>query len=347
MESAAQWIDAHASEDVSFDTMRRPIGWDGLLRVYSGPDCRPPKMSSFRACGTAANYRGSEYIVGDLDGQVALHFSRRHWSDPPHLLIVRDGEIDIFVDASEDETDRLVLRTVRLVGKSALLSRRAAIQVHASAVSAREGGALFVGKSGAGKTSASIEMAIRGMGLVSTDRTLLLAADSGVMMVGGPDIVRVGYGFLDARLNGLHPEQSVRYDHRTSGVQDSRDFGSRSKAEFGLGEFGRMGNLRTVDSGLLTHIILPSVTSKNPRLQQLGPAEAFSRTAAEVLHPDPVYGYPLGQDICTRNEALERWMEVLSRHVVLSLEWNPHELDRTSDLFDEVRQQILSLNFIQ
>lgn len=265
-------------------------------------------------CIEVANADGSRTwflagLEGIADHALLANASRTRFN----LIFPGQGEL----------VDRTVLRVLRMITRGSLL-QNGGVLVHSSSVSWADGGALFLGASGKGKTSAAVTAALvlRGAQLVSTDRTVVIEGPEGrPVAYGGPEMHRLGMGLIDATPQ-LRLESRVRDDAGVAAAitQEARGFGARSKAEYTFLDFARLG-VGSRDHSSLSHLVLIE-TAEQESLEDLRHIESRGGWTAEILHPDPGLRFPTHRTLGPER-AVNMFLELSGRMNIRRLCWNP------------------------
>lgn len=228
-------------------------------------------------------FTGERYaLVRREDGYALVSASPAMYD---HALLTRDFRSWLVVGAAEDSLGLVLTRTIREIVREDLL-RRGAIMCHAGAARSADGhGALLIGTSGAGKTSAAIRIGMAPGGrAVGTDRTFLLRDGDRWLAVGLPMSTRLGAGAATAM--GV-PDRLVpiRAGIPQLAGQPRPDKVSLSNAE----AHDLLGCGFVAATPVETIILLEPVPGTQPSTQDLDQAEATTRLAEHVLCPDPAY----------------------------------------------------------
>ncbi|NTA59889.1 hypothetical protein G6L32_14740 [Agrobacterium tumefaciens] len=155
-------------------------------------------FAQMQPVGQLSHHPDTNYECRQM-GRDRIYLSRKGF---PHLIVVR-GESNFCVVTSgglDPESYKPALRLVReLFVRNAEF--KGGLSLHASAASIDGAGYVFVGNSGAGKTSLAMAVArSTGGSLLSSDRAMLLRNASGYDIIPWPMVVNIGLGACRAAI---------------------------------------------------------------------------------------------------------------------------------------------------
>ena len=225
----------------------------------------------------------------NLEG-IADHHLRIE-NDHHFALAIREGEL----------AARTPLRVLRMISRSRLLERRGVL-LHASMCCIGELGLLFVGSSGTGKTSISLQLSkLFGASLVSSDRTVLGIVDSRLYGFGGPELHRLGLGLVES-IGDLHGmlRTSPRFETARPLTRMAHEFASKSKYECTSRDLAQAG-ITSLDSACVSAVVV--LNSRGSPTVETTSTPDWGVIDSQVLHPDASLRFPLASTILGRAEA--------------------------------------------
>ncbi|WP_431936242.1 hypothetical protein [Micromonospora sp. RP3T] len=242
-------------------------------------------------------FLGEMWTVGQVDGESVWCSPDAPGGSGPGAVVVADGPAYHVIAADDHHVANTSVRVARELLRMCL-AQRGALTVHASmAANPRQGGLLFVGGTGAGKTTLAATMARSGGYLVSVDQTEVLAEDgSQPYGVGFPWPARLGVGMLTGMdrddavtvLSLLRAQKPVRDGQLT---MESRRFRSLDKIELSLLELDTVLGIVTLDRAPINGVVLVE-TGPPGAPAQIGRsslADAREHLRGEFREPDPVF----------------------------------------------------------
>lgn len=245
--------------------------------------------------GTAAE--GSEasgYGRAGLYRLVESGSSRRVWwsagSDElgRHAVVFEPTRGWLVISTGDVRPRKALKRVASELVLASALSRGGAV-LHSA--TARHGnlGLVFVGDSGAGKTTAALAAAKCGL-FVSGDRTGLVRVDGQLRAVGFPDATRIGLGFVSSlglepvltQLNLLRPQN---FRHGDSVAAGAREYGSRAKVSLTRTELEVLLGLLTTSGVAVDALVLVERARTHGPQVMAAEGGGIRRVAESVIRP--------------------------------------------------------------
>ena len=218
--------------------------------------------------------------------------------------------------------------------------QKGAVAVH----SGFAGGVLFVGRSGAGKTSAAVRFARLGGLLVSTDRTLVRvpASGTGPIGIGCPEVVRLGAGFVSELGNAVAELRGSARGRFTDSVmaESVTRFGSKEKREFTFEDLRSLLAIRSVDSSSIAAVVFPEPTDRYGYLEEVEDGVCSGIIEEQVLHPDPKHGHPLAPEMLGPREARAALAEMIEGVPKYRLGWAIDSDEERRAVFTELEHNV-------
>ncbi|GAB2962942.1 hypothetical protein [Streptomyces heilongjiangensis] len=218
------------------------------------------------------------------DGAFVLVSQEGH--EFSHALITTDFLTWEIVTAHEHELGLVVTRTMRELVREHFVDR-GALMLHGAAAVLPDGtGVVLAGPSGAGKTSASVQLARAGGHCVATDRCLLLPDGPEWAVVGLPLSTRLtreaaaGLGIAPGETDRLirHGEAAVRRPDPKGKISLSNE------------EMRRLAGVEFLASARIDMLVLLDNTgAPRPLSGPLAEDEAVAALAEHILVPDTAY----------------------------------------------------------
>ncbi|MFW0775261.1 hypothetical protein ACLRGI_19090 [Paenarthrobacter nitroguajacolicus] len=338
---ADDWIHAHLPTEVS---QMNGTGWRGHLQILNSAAQfdqlqRIADNSSSKRHPRLYMDETYEHIL--LGGQHLFLMRPGAAQSLPHAVFGSyDTDWKIVVPDASVASVRQTLRSLRSVLRGYHLDRRGLLMHGATA-----GGALFLGPSGAGKTSAAIRFArLANKPLVSTDRTVLRAGPTGgeVIAIGGPEVMRLGVGLARELDDALLTQGSTTRSHQDLKlVQVSGQvFGSKDKLELTFDDARSSLDIRSQDSTVLSAIVLPRVAESGGAVMRSEDEESVIEVTRHLLHPDARHGYPIASSMLASDEAKSFAVELLANLPIYRLTWPLDDSDVRRKLFTELDEAL-------
>jgi hypothetical protein len=287
-------------------------------------------------------YVGDIWTTGTVAGMPAWsHGTPPDRSDTAHVLVAVSPREWLVAGSRASTVATATVRACRELIRTEL-ARRDAYTLHASlATGPKSGGMLFVGPTGAGKTTIALAAARAGGYLVSGDQTELVVPTSGEPFgVGFPWVARLGFGTLaqigvDRAIEStpLLRHQPAMANGRV--VPEARTYRSPTKIELTMLELDALLAVPPVDRATVDAVVMIKAADSNRRPQ------AESATVAAVVddlreafrEPDPAFaGFWLAAPAQRPSDRrpFEALCGSLQRTPVVRLTWNP-ERDGTAE----------------
>ena len=242
-------------------------------------------------------YLGDVWLVGQLNGDQVWCGPASGPDAADRLVIVSndlDGHTVIGADSGSVAAGcvRLARELLRME-----LARRGSLTVHASMAARRgRGGLLFIGGTGAGKTTLALTVARAGGYLVSIDQTEVLHVGASTHGVGFPWPARLGVGMLAGMgldravetMPLLRPQKPIHDGRITT---ESRNFRSLNKIELSMLELDTVLGVLTLDRAPIHGVVLiETAPAGTPmRVESTTVEDAEADLLREFREPDPVF----------------------------------------------------------
>lgn len=339
---ADEWIEAHLPTEAHHPTFE--TGWDGNVRIESTLSL----FNELQRVSNSASDRNRPRLYMDEtyehiavgDEQLFLVMPGASESHPHALVGSYATGWKIVVPDRSKASMRQTLRSLRSVLRGYHLNC-GGLLMHGAAA----GGALFLGPSGAGKTSSAIRFACHtGQPIVSTDRTVVRAArgEEDVLAIGGPEVMRLGAGLvyeLDGSL--LERGSSTRTHQDLDLVLNSgQGFGSKAKLELTFDDVNESLGIRSQDSTAIAALVLPRATKSGGGVMRKSDDGLTEEIAAHLLHPDATHGYPLAPSMLDFDIARSHAIKLLGNLPVYELAWPLRDRELGENVFTELAEMI-------
>ncbi|GAA2264923.1 hypothetical protein GCM10010145_43640 [Streptomyces ruber] len=218
------------------------------------------------------------------DGAFVLVSGEGH--EFSHALITADFLAWEIIAAHEHELGLVVTRTMRELVREHFV-RRGALMLHGAAAVLPDGtGVVLAGPSGAGKTSASVQLARSGGYCVATDRCLLLADGPAWVVVGLPLSTRLTQEAAAGL--GIEPGEKSRLIRHGEAAVRRPD--PKNKISLSNEEMRRLAGVEFVASARIDGLVLLENTGADaPHSSPVPGADAVAALAEHILVPDTAY----------------------------------------------------------